>query len=83
MEHQQVRVHARGIEANVLVAGPADGPPVLLIHGNCSSADFWRPLLGALPPTLRIVAPDLRGYGASEPAPVDATRGLRDRKSVV
>jgi len=73
-----VRVHARGIVQNVLVAGPEDGPPVLLIHGNCSSADFWRPLLRHLPPHLRIVAPDLRGYGESEAAPVDATRGLRD-----
>jgi pimeloyl-ACP methyl ester carboxylesterase len=35
-------------------------------------------LLRYLPPTLRIVAPDLRGYGRSETAPVDATRGLRD-----
>ncbi|GAA1876878.1 alpha/beta fold hydrolase [Asanoa iriomotensis] len=78
MEHQQVRVTARGIDQNVLVAGPADGTPVLLIHGNCSSADFWRPLLRHLPETVRIVAPDLRGYGASEAAPVDATRGLRD-----
>ncbi|MEV4621267.1 alpha/beta fold hydrolase [Asanoa sp. NPDC049573] len=75
---EQVRVHARGIEQNVLVSGPADGPPVLMIHGNCSSADFWRPLLGHLPPNLRIVAPDLRGYGATDAAPVDATRGLRD-----
>ncbi|HEV7709947.1 MAG TPA: alpha/beta fold hydrolase [Asanoa sp.] len=75
---EQVRVHARGIDQNVLVAGPADGPPVLMIHGNCSSADFWRPLLGYLPPNLRIVAPDLRGYGATDAAPVDATRGLRD-----
>ncbi|GIF48689.1 pimeloyl-ACP methyl ester carboxylesterase [Asanoa ferruginea] len=75
---EQVRVQARGIDQNVLVAGPADGPPVLMIHGNCSSADFWRPLLGHLPPNLRIVAPDLRGYGATDAAPVDATRGLRD-----
>jgi len=28
--------------------------------------------------TWRVVAPDLRGYGESDPAPVDATRGLRD-----
>ena len=51
---------------------------MLLVHGNCSSADFWRPLLRHLPPTLRIVAPDMRGYGRSAAAPVDATRGLRD-----
>lgn len=78
MEHGTVRVNARGVDQNVLVAGPADGPPVLLIHGNCSSADFWRPLLRHLPSHLRVVAPDLRGYGSSEAAPVDATRGLRD-----
>lgn len=78
MEHRELRVEARGITQNVLVAGPADGIPVLLVHGNCSSAPFWVPLLRHLPDTLRIVAPDLRGYGKSQTAPVDATRGLRD-----
>ncbi|WP_329103884.1 alpha/beta fold hydrolase [Micromonospora sp. NBC_01699] len=78
METEQVNITARGITQNVLVAGPADGSPVLLIHGNCSSADFWIPLLRHLPPTLRVVAPDLRGYGTTETAPLDATRGLRD-----
>jgi pimeloyl-ACP methyl ester carboxylesterase len=62
----------------VLVGGPADGTPVLLVHGNCSSAEFWVPLLRRLPDGLRVVVPDLRGYGRSETAPVDATRGLRD-----
>jgi pimeloyl-ACP methyl ester carboxylesterase len=75
---EEASVAVRGISLNVLVSGPADGTPVLLVHGNCSSADFWRPLLRHLPPTLRLVAPDLRGYGRSEAAPVDATRGLRD-----
>ncbi|WP_030434243.1 alpha/beta fold hydrolase [Actinoplanes subtropicus] len=75
---EEVTVAARGTSLNVLVTGPADGTPVLLVHGNCSSADFWRPLLRHLPPGLRIVAPDLRGYGRSAAAPVDATRGLRD-----
>src|SRR3954452_17389621 len=75
---EEVTVAVRGISLNVLLAGPADGTPVLLVHGNCSSADFWQPLVRHLPPTLRIVAPDLRGYGKSETAPVDATRGLSD-----
>jgi len=78
MEIRQHEIVARGISQHVLVAGADDGIPVLLIHGNCSSADFWRPLLRYLPPTLRVVAPDLRGYGDTEAAPVDATRGLRD-----
>ncbi|WP_435825957.1 alpha/beta fold hydrolase [Micromonospora zamorensis] len=78
METEQRTVTANGITQAVRVAGPPDGTPVLLIHGNCSSALFWEPLVRRLPPTLRVVATDLRGYGDSETAPVDATRGLRD-----
>lgn len=63
---------------HVTTRGPVDGPPVLLIHGNCSSSGFWEPLLRHLPQDWRIVAPDLRGYGASPALAVDATRGVRD-----
>lgn len=69
---------ANGIVQRIRVAGPPDGIPVLLVHGNCSSSAFWEPLLRRLPATLRVVAPDLRGYGETETAPVDATRGLGD-----
>ena len=78
MNLEPISVAANGITQNVLAGGPADGTPVLLVHGNCSSAVFWLPLMRHLPGTLRVVAPDLRGYGDSEAAPVDATRGLRD-----
>ncbi|MBU2667819.1 alpha/beta hydrolase [Actinoplanes bogorensis] len=78
METRDLRVQARGITQNVLVGGPADGTPLLLVHGNCSSAEFWAPLIRRLPDGVRVVAPDLRGYGRSETAPVDATRGLGD-----
>src|SRR6185312_47429 len=78
METRDLRIQARGITQNVLVGGPEDGTPLLLVHGNCSSADFWAPLIRRLPDGIRVVAPDLRGYGRSETAPVDATRGLSD-----
>lgn len=53
-----------------------EGTPVVLIHGNISSSLFFQPLMLALTrPTLSI---DLRGFGGSESAPVDARRGLRD-----
>jgi pimeloyl-ACP methyl ester carboxylesterase len=78
MEARELRLDARGITQHVHVAGPADGTPVLFVHGNCSAAGVWLPLLRHLPATLRIVAPDLRGYGQTETAPVDARRGLRD-----
>ncbi len=51
---------------------------VVLIHGNVSSAAFWQELMQDLPQDLRVVAIDLRGFGDSENAPVDATRGVRD-----
>jgi len=85
-------VHANGIAQAVTEWGSQDGTPILLIHGNCSSGAFWEPFVrrllpganaspthGFAPPhDFRVVAPDLRGYGGSQPAPVDATRGLRD-----
>ncbi|MFY1687625.1 alpha/beta fold hydrolase [Plantactinospora sp. WMMB782] len=78
MEIRRHEISANGIRQRVLVAGPSGGRPVVLIHGNCSSADFWQPLVRHLPTDLRLVAPDLRGYGGTEAAPVDATRGLDD-----
>ncbi len=60
-------------------AGPAEGGrPVLLVHGNVSSALFWDVTIPALASQYRVIAPDLRGYGATEPLAIDATRGLRD-----
>ncbi len=50
---------------------------MLLVHGNASSARFFEEFIASLP-DYAIVAPDLRGYGASETLPVDARRGLRD-----
>ncbi|WP_406041455.1 alpha/beta hydrolase [Micromonospora sp. NBC_00898] len=78
MESAQHTVSGNGITQAVRVAGPPDGVPVLLVHGNASSAAFWEPLIRRLPTTLRVVAPDLRGYGDTQTAPVDARRGLTD-----
>jgi pimeloyl-ACP methyl ester carboxylesterase len=41
------------------------GRPVLLVHGWLDSSDTWVHLLPALRRTRRVVAPDLRGHGAS------------------
>ena len=55
-----------------------EGFPVLLVHGNCSSAPVFDDLQTRLPAGLRGIAMDLRGYGDTEPLPIDATRGMRD-----
>ena len=50
--------------------GPADGPPVLLLHGYPESSYMWRELMPALADAgWRAVAPDLAGFGDSPPDP--------------
>lgn len=66
------------LRLHVLSSGPDDGTAVLFVHGNVSSATFWEEVMLALPAGFRALAPDLRGYGASEFRPLDATRGLAD-----
>lgn len=66
------------LEMHVLSCGPETGTPVLFIHGNGSSATFWEETMLALPEGFRALAPDMRGYGDTEPKPVDATLGLDD-----
>jgi pimeloyl-ACP methyl ester carboxylesterase len=68
------RIPGSGVELAVRDQG--EGPPVLLLHGLPDSADVWRHQLAALTGAgLRAVAPDLRGFGASEkPAEVGAYR---------
>ncbi|MDP9865077.1 MULTISPECIES: alpha/beta fold hydrolase [Streptosporangium] len=72
------RVPTARITHNVLSTGETGGEAVLFVHGNVSSSVFWRDTLTALPGGYRPLAVDLRGFGDSDPAPVDATRGLRD-----
>ena len=62
---------------HVRLSGTA-GFPVVFVHGNCSSSYFYDVLMQELPAGFRGIAPDLRGYGDTEPAPIDATRGMRD-----
>jgi pimeloyl-ACP methyl ester carboxylesterase len=71
----QSRVETDRYTASVLQRD-GDGTPVVLVHGNVSSALFWQPTMLGLP--TRSVAVDLRGFGDSEVKPVDATRGVRD-----
>jgi len=67
------------LSTRVLFSGPEDGIPVLFIHGNFSSATWWEETMVSLPPEYRAIAPDLRGFGGSDPAvKVNAQIGMRD-----
>lgn len=48
--------------------GPADGMPLLAIHGITSSSRAW-PALARHLPDVRLIAPDLRGRGRSRDLP--------------
>ncbi|MFJ4858064.1 alpha/beta fold hydrolase [Streptomyces sp. NPDC088730] len=57
------RVTANGIEINVAVAG--HGPAVLLLHGFPHTWRLWTHVMDGLSDRFRVIAPDLRGFGAS------------------
>jgi pimeloyl-ACP methyl ester carboxylesterase len=66
------------IQLHYLESGPEDGEPVVLVHGNLSTGRFYEHLMPRLPERYRVIAPDMRGFGDSQPVPLDATGGLRD-----
>ncbi|OLF15519.1 alpha/beta fold hydrolase [Actinophytocola xanthii] len=72
------RVPTERLTANVLEVDGRTGTPVLFVHGNVSSSLFWQRTMLDLPEGYRPLAVDLRGFGDTDPLPVDATRGLRD-----
>lgn len=49
-------------------AGPASAPPLVLLHSLGSDRTMWRPQVGALADTFRVVVLETRGHGQA-PAP--------------
>ena len=81
MRHPEIEefvVETGRLRTHVRAAGHEGAPTVVLLHGNVASGRYYEGLMASLSPGLRLVAPDLRGYGLSEAAPVDATNGLGD-----
>ena len=64
VEHEYV--DAGGLRTHVALAGPADGPPILLVHGWPQNWWIWREVIPALAGRYRLIAPDLRGFGWTE-----------------
>jgi pimeloyl-ACP methyl ester carboxylesterase len=64
-----MRVAHEGIELNVDVQGPEDGPPVAFLHGLSSSMLTYDWLPDEVTRGRRILKIDLRGHGLSDRAP--------------
>ena len=73
-EIKQVKLPlSSGIKMNVALAGPEEAPPVMLVHGFPESHRTWREIAARLGDRLRLVMPDLRGFGKSDrPKEVEA-----------
>lgn len=46
-------------------AGDAESPAVVLLHGFTSDNRMWLPVVGELANEYRVIAPDMRGHGAT------------------
>lgn len=58
---------ANGPRMAYVEAGPADGEPVLLLHGEPTWSFLWRSVIPVLAEAgLRVIAPDLIGFGRSD-----------------
>jgi pimeloyl-ACP methyl ester carboxylesterase len=58
---------AGAVALHVVEAGPADGPPVVLLHGFPEFWYGWRHQIGALAAAgYRLIVPDQRGYNLSD-----------------
>jgi pimeloyl-ACP methyl ester carboxylesterase len=59
-------VDAGGLRTHLALAGPEDGPPILLVHGWPQNWWSWRHVIPGLAGRFRVIAPDLRGHGWTE-----------------
>src|SRR5689334_1088803 len=57
-------VQAKNVRLNVVERGR--GTPLLLVHGYPLDHSMWRGQIDGLSDVCRVIAPDLRGFGASE-----------------
>jgi len=76
IELESRRVDVGEVTLHVVLAGPVDGPPVVLLHGFPEFWYAWRGPLAVLARAgFRVIAPDQRGYNLSDkPGAVDSYR---------
>lgn len=65
------RIDCGEVTLSVHIGG--EGPPLILLHGFPQTHMTWAPIAPALAQHFRVIVPDLRGYGASDAPPDDAT----------
>src|SRR5688572_21678913 len=61
--YQEITVPTRLGATHVIASGPADAPPVVLLHAAMATATVWRPNVLALSEHFRVYAVDVVGQG--------------------
>lgn len=65
--YQHTYIETNGIRMHVVLAGPQDGPPLILLHGFPEYWGGWRKNIPALAAAgYRLIIPDQRGYNLSD-----------------
>ncbi|MGY2047252.1 alpha/beta fold hydrolase [Methylobacterium sp. JK268] len=59
----------RGLRLHLRAWGPEEAPILLLLHGSRDASITFQFLVDALSQHRRVIAPDWRGHGLSDPAP--------------
>lgn len=72
-------VEIDGLRFHVAEAGPEQATPILLLHGWPEFWATWEPVMDRLEDRYRLIAPDFRGFGASDnPNPEPTTSVTAD-----
>lgn len=67
MSYETTYIETNGIKLHVVMAGPKDGQPVILLHGFPEFWYGWRKQIPALVEAgYRVIVPDQRGYNLSD-----------------
>lgn len=76
MQTEETFIETNGIKLHVIMAGPKDSPPVILLHGFPEFWYGWRKQIPVLAEAgFRVVVPDQRGYNLSDkPKGIKANR---------
>jgi haloacetate dehalogenase len=79
-DYEPFRVDAAGVEIAGTKGG--EGPPLLLLHGYPQTHEIWHACADELARHFTIIAPDLRGYGASAKPASDASHAPYSKRAM-
>jgi pimeloyl-ACP methyl ester carboxylesterase len=71
-ERRMKQIHLGDLSMSVLERG-TQGPPLLLVHGFPLTHAMWQPQIDFFAEHCRVIAPDLRGFGATNLAAGDSS----------